>query len=184
MIQNRNDYKEYFKEDLRATGLKKSLRVILFDRRYKFYKYLRLAEYYTNCKNGFFAKLIRLKYKVLCDRYMWTIPINVFGKGLQLVHYGPIIVSGNSKIGDYARVHVGVNIGWAPSHGVDGTPVIGNYCYIGPGAKLFGPIVLGDNICIGANSVVNKSFEGNCTIAGVPAKKISDNTSKAYINIS
>jgi len=47
---------------------------------------------------------------------------------------------------------------------------------------MFGPIEIGDNIAIGANSVVNKSFaEGNCTIAGVPAKIISQNTSKNYI---
>ena len=47
---------------------------------------------------------------------------------------------------------------------------------------MFGKIKIGDNTAIGANSVVNKSFEeGNCTIAGVPAKKISDNTSESYI---
>lgn len=33
---------------------------------------------------------------------MWTIPINVFGKGLQLVHTGPIVVTGSAQIGDYA----------------------------------------------------------------------------------
>lgn len=47
---------------------------------------------------------------------------------------------------------------------------------------MFGKIKIGDNTTIGANSVVNKSFEeGNCIIAGVPAKKISDNTSEGYI---
>lgn len=69
-----------------------------------------------------------------------------------------------------------------PRGGVSGAPVIGDNCYVGPGAKIFGGIVLGDNIVIGANAVVNASFpNGNCTIAGVPAKIISNKTSESYI---
>ncbi len=52
-------------------------------------------------------------------------------------------------------------------------PQIGDNVYISPGAKLFGDIVIGDNVKIGANAVVNKSFpEGNCTLVGVPARKV------------
>jgi serine O-acetyltransferase len=61
--------------------------------------------------------------------------------------------------------------------------LFGDNVYIGPGAKIFGPIVIGNNVAIGANAVVNKSFQHNCTIAGVPAKVISQKTSKEYINI-
>lgn len=62
------------------------------------------------------------------------------------------------------------------------SPVIGDNCYIGPGAKIYGKIVIGDNCAIGANAVVNKDFkDGNCTIAGVPAKITSYKTSKGYI---
>ena len=47
---------------------------------------------------------------------------------------------------------------------------------------MFGPIRIGDAVAIGANAVVNSSFpEGKCTIAGISAKKISDNTSEWYI---
>jgi serine O-acetyltransferase len=54
-------------------------------------------------------------------------------------------------------------------------PTIGDNVFIGPGAKLFGEINIGDNVMIGANAVVTKSFEeGCCRIAGIPAKKISD----------
>lgn len=52
-------------------------------------------------------------------------------------------------------------------------PVIGNNVWIGPGAKLFGDITIGDNVMIGANSVVTKSFPDNVRIAGIPAKIIS-----------
>ena len=45
--------------------------------------------------------------------------------------------------------------------------------YIAPGAKIYGNIIIANNIAIGANAVVNKSFEEeNILIAGNPAKKI------------
>ncbi len=188
MIQSKSDYYEYYREDLRATGLSGGLKSRLIDRRYRFYKLLRKTEYYYNCRKDplgkLTSKILGLRYHRLCDKYGWTIPINVFGKGLQLVHTGSIVVSGSAKVGDYARVHVGVNIGRAYAHGEDGAPIIGNRVYFGPGVKIFGPIIIGDGTCIGANAVVNSSFpEGNCTVGGVPAKKISDNSSERYITI-
>ncbi|MNL68290.1 putative lipopolysaccharide biosynthesis O-acetyl transferase WbbJ [compost metagenome] len=64
-------------------------------------------------------------------------------------------------------------------------PVIGDNCYIGPGAKLFGAIRLGDNIAIGANAVVNRGFpDGNCTLGGIPAKVISDKSSEGLLVIA
>ncbi len=106
----------------------------------------------------------------------------MFGPGLAIVHRGTIVVSGRAKIGKNCRIHVCVNIGAAAIKGKAGAPVLGDNVYIGPGAKLYGPIEIGSNTAIGANAVVNHSFkEGNCTIAGVPAKKISDNTSKSLI---
>lgn len=187
VIASREDYILFYKEDLRATGLNGRSRFERFkDKRYKFYKYLRKAEYYTNCRRDAvgraLGKIVRYRYYRLCERYSWTIPVNVFGKGLQLVHSGAIVVSGDARVGDYARVHVGVNIGRAYAKGQAGAPVIGDRCYFGPGCKLFGPIVIGDDVAIGANAVVNSSFpEGKCTLGGVPAKKISDHTSERYI---
>lgn len=186
MIQNKKDYREYLKQDLKQTGiLNKKWYNRLTDKRFKFYKSLRRAEYYHNCKRSFIgrvkSKLFMISHLRLCNKYNWTIPINVFGPGLTIVHVGTIVVSGKAKIGKNCRIHVCTNIGNAPSHGIDGTPIIGDNVYIGPGAKLFGPISIGNNVVIGANSVVNKSFPDNCTIAGVPAIKISENTSKQYI---
>ena len=101
----------------------------------------------------------------------FSIPINVFAEGLSIAHYGPIIVNTKARIGKNCRIHVGVNIGEGGADAL--APQIGNNCYLGPGAKLFGGIVLGDNVSVGANAVVNKSFpEGNCTLVGVPARKV------------
>lgn len=52
--------------------------------------------------------------------------------------------------------------------------MIGDNVYIGPGAILYGPIAIADNIAIGANALVNRSFvEPDITIAGVPARQVS-----------
>lgn len=48
--------------------------------------------------------------------------------------------------------------------------------WIGPGVKIFGKVTIADNIQIGANAVVNKSFEeSDITIVGIPAIKKSNN---------
>jgi serine O-acetyltransferase len=66
-----------------------------------------------------------------------------------------------------------VNIG-ASGGEVQG-PILGDNVYIAPGAKIYGNIKIPSNTAIGANAVVNKSFEKeNTIIAGVPAKVIGE----------
>lgn len=111
----------------------------------------------------------------------FTIPPNVFGPGLNIPHYGPIVINSNAKIGANCRIHNCVNIGTKAGFS-DLAPKIGNNVYIGPGAKIFGDIEIADGIAIGANSVVNKSFiEKGIGIAGVPAKKINDRGSDGLL---
>lgn len=93
-----------------------------------------------------------------------------FGKNLKIYHSG-IIVNKSAIIGNNVKMH-GLNcIG---NNGIEnGAPKIGNNVDIGVGAIIIGNITIADNITIGANAVVNKSFyEEGITIAGVPAKKI------------
>ena len=108
----------------------------------------------------------------------FTIPLNVFGPGLSIAHSGTIVINESCRIGKNCRIHTCVNIGTKAGFS-DQSPKIGDNVYIGPGAKIFGLIEIADNIAIGANSVVNKSFfEPGISIAGVPAKKISENGSE------
>ena len=54
--------------------------------------------------------------------------------------------------------------------------------YIGPGAKIFGPIKIANNVAIGANAVVNKDcLEDNATLAGVPARVVSHKGSNGLL---
>lgn len=180
-------WKKIYYADLKATGLTNPrISTRIKDRRFKFYKSLRKTEYYVNYRKDpigrVVAKVLQFRHDILCQRYQWIIPINVFGPGLAIVHVGPIVVNGRAKVGKNCRIHICTNIGDALTKEGDGSPVLGDNVYLGPGAKLFGPIVIGDNTAIGANAVVNSSFpEGNCSIGGVPARKISDHTSLSYI---
>lgn len=53
---------------------------------------------------------------------------------------------------------------------------IGRNCWIGGNVTILPGVILGDNVTVGANSVVTKSFPSNVVIAGVPAKIIREFT--------
>ena len=186
MINSKKEYKEYIAADRKAsnrTGLKFPLTI--FDWTLRFQLALRRAEYYTNFKKSIVYKplvlFFQLRHRMIGNKCGYTIPLNTCGKGLSIAHLGTVIINKNAMIGDYCRIHADVNIGTAAGASSD-APVIGDYVYIGPGAKLFGKITIADGIAIGANAVVNKSFTTpNITIAGVPAKKISDKGSSGLI---
>lgn len=91
---------------------------------------------------------------------------------MRINHFGLIVVNPKARIGEWCDIHQGVNIG--QNIEADSVPTIGNNVWIGPGVKIFGKIMIGDNVMIGANSVVNSSFPSNIRIAGIPAKKISE----------
>ena len=109
-----------------------------------------------------------------------SIHINCFGPGLSIAHYGSIVVNKSAKIGCNCRIHEGVTIGATGGSGQAAT--IGNNVFIATGAKIIGDITLGNNIAVGANAVITKSFnEDGITLGGVPAKKISNNNSQEFI---
>ena len=183
MIKDKKDLREYMEADRISLGRKRK-RPKLNDLVWKYEIALRKCEYYANNKRGLnklFLKMSKSRLFVLGTICGYSISINTVGKGLSLAHVGPVIISSAAKIGENCRIHVGVNIGTAA--GTTGqAPTIGNNVYIGPGAKIFGPITIGNDVAIGANAVVNKSFEENhITIAGIPAKKISDKGSEGYL---
>ncbi len=180
MIKNKNDYKRYIK--LEEDNYKESYPNLTTElkRIMKFQKLYRKLEYYTNChKNNLITKYLQHKYDKLSIKYGFHIPINTIEEGLCIIHTGPIYINNNVKIGKNLRIHPMTTIG--KTIGTDhSSPILGNNIWIGPGARLYGNITIGNNTVIGANSTVGKSFKGNCTIAGSPAKTINNKTYKDY----
>lgn len=94
-----------------------------------------------------------------------------FDTGLTIYHHGSIVVNRATRVGRNCCIMNNVNIG--ANGGSDKAPIIGDNVYIGPGAVIFGDIMIADGCYIGANAVVNKSFpEPYSVIAGVPAKVV------------
>lgn len=99
------------------------------------------------------------------------------GRRLTIEHFGDIIISGDTVIGDDVIIRNGVTIGLKRT-GIAGAPIIGNRVDIGAGAKILGAIHIGDDVVIGANAVVLKDIPANSLAVGVPAiikpRKLAD----------
>jgi serine O-acetyltransferase len=162
----------------RRFSARNSDRILVFQRR------LRLLEYIENAKpwpsairRAALIVLWRLHARQ-AERLGFTIPLNVFGPGLCLVHHGTVVVSSLARVGADARVHPSTSIG----QDADGAPTLGDGCYIGPGARLVGPIELGSHVIVGANAVVTRSFADGAVLAGVPAREIAHRESRADVH--
>lgn len=193
MIKNKEDYRFYLEADRIALGRsnKTSIRDFLIrrlikgDEVWEFQKTLRKVEYLLSKGNGIITLINKaLAYKKLHKlsiKLGFTISPGCFGPGLSIGHPGTLIVNSEARIGSNCRIHpctvIGTQAGFS-----DKAAKIGDNVYIGPGTKIFGPINIADNIAIGANSVVNKSFlDPGISIAGAPAVKISDKGSDGFI---
>ena len=186
LIESKADYEFYLEADkiallynydgeLARTYVKRNLV-------WRFQRLLRKVEFLENCGKGQLDRFFYLRSKNNLEKLGvilgFAIPPNVFGPGLSIAHSGTIVVNSDSKIGENCRIHHGVTIG-SGRNAPDDSPSIGNNVFIGTGAVVNGPITIADGIAIGANSFVNKSFsEPNITIAGCPAKQVSNKGSE------
>jgi serine O-acetyltransferase len=92
------------------------------------------------------------------------------GKGLHLIHSGNIRIHPRAIIGDCVGIMHDVTIG--ETMGREGVPVIGNHVFIATGAKILGPVKVGDGAHIGPNSVVLSDVPAGATAMGVPARVV------------
>ena len=175
MITDRQTYREYVKEDLKAYGLTHVgfynywwMDCLRFQLRLRRIEYLHNTAGHNPLK-GMWRFVLEVVNHRLATRLGFTIPKNVFGPGLHIVHYGTIVVHPEARVGRNCRLHPSTSIG-----DYNGVPRLGDNVYIGPGAKIYGPVTLGDNVAVGANTVVNKSFGSNVTLGGVPARIVAE----------
>jgi serine O-acetyltransferase len=103
------------------------------------------------------------------------------GHSFYIGHFGAIIINATAVIGNNCNVSQGVTIGVSGQGDKRGVPIIGNKVYIGTNAVVAGKITVGNNVLIGACSMVNSSVEDNAVVSGVPALMVSQNGSKGYI---
>jgi serine O-acetyltransferase len=102
------------------------------------------------------------------------------GGGLFMPHANGIVIHIDAKIGRNCNISQQVTIGVGVTE-PSGSPTIGDRVFLGPGAKVFGLIVVGNDVAIGANAVVMKDLPDHVVAVGIPAKVISDKGSRALV---
>ena len=94
------------------------------------------------------------------------------GRGLYIDHFGSIFIAA-SIIGENFTLSHEVTIGVAGRSDKRGLPQLGDRVFIGAGAKIIGPITIGNDVAIGANAVVMTDLPDCAVAVGIPAKIIS-----------
>ena len=99
-------------------------------------------------------------------------PGATIGKRLVIDHGMGVVIGETAEIGDDCLIYHGVTLGGTGKDVGKRHPTIGNNVLIGTGAKVLGPITIGDNSRVAANSVVLKDIPENCTAVGIPARVV------------
>lgn len=177
MIKTKADLREYLESDKKQLGITRSFPRPFTDEIWKYEITLRKYEYWLQ-QTGVLATIMSIFYKLMHHRNSIKLGIGIgpgcCDKGLSIAHVGTIQINGNAKVGKNLRIQEGVNIG----AGRGGVPTIGNNVFLGSGCKVIGGITIADNCAVGAGAVVVKDvLENGISVAGVPAKKVSNNNS-------
>lgn len=133
----------------------------------------RFGRWRYTVKPSILRKLFSFFYKILYKLVQILTGIEFpceveIGKNFIIDHFGGIVVSGYAKFGDNCRIRNGVVVG-LKNVSDPVAPHFGNDVDVGAGAKILGPIKIGNNVHIGANAVVLKDVPDNSIAVGIPA---------------
>ena len=98
------------------------------------------------------------------------------GKCLFIDHGMGIVFGETTEIGDNCTIYHGVTLGGTGKDTGKRHPTLGNNVLIGAGAKVLGPVFIGDNARVGAGSIVLHNLPANCTAVGNPAEVVRINS--------
>jgi serine O-acetyltransferase len=97
-------------------------------------------------------------------------PGAVIGRRFFIDHGMGVVIGETAIIGDDCMLYHGVTLGGTTWDKVKRHPTLKNGVVIGAGAKILGPITLGENVRVGSNSVVVRSIDDNETVVGIPGR--------------
>ena len=96
-----------------------------------------------------------------------------------------VVIGETAEVGNRVTIYQGVTLGGTGNHTGKRHPTVGNDVIIGSGAKVLGPVTLGDEVKVGANSVVLHDVPNGATVVGIPGKIVKiKNTSSKVINLN
>ena len=107
-------------------------------------------------------------------------PGAVIGKGFFIDHGMGVVIGETSEIGENVTIYHGVTLGGTSFTKEKRHPTIGNNVTIGAGAKILGPLTIGENSKVGANSVVIRDVPPNSTVVGIPGSVVPGDIFPSY----
>ncbi|MBC6133228.1 serine O-acetyltransferase [Listeria booriae] len=108
-------------------------------------------------------------------RFLTNVEIHpgaTIGRRLFIDHGAGIVIGETAEIGDDVVLFHGVTLGGTGKHQGKRHPTVGNRALISAGAKILGPINIGEDAKVGAGAVVIKDVPLGATVVGVPAKVV------------
>lgn len=93
-------------------------------------------------------------------------------------HGQGVVIGETTEIGENVTLYQGVTLGGTSLENKKRHPTLKDNIIVGAGAKILGPVIIGNNVRIGANSVVNKDIPDNSVVVGVPGRIVSRNSDK------
>lgn len=151
------------------------------------------------CYPGFHARLVHriahwfwyAKMKWLArflshlGRFLTGIEIHpgaTIGRRFFIDHGMGVVIGETAEIGDDCTLYHGVTLGGTSWKEGKRHPTLGNGVVVGAGAKILGPITIGDSAKIGSNAVVVKNVPAGATAAGIPARILDEATKRPGFN--
>ena len=107
-------------------------------------------------------------------------PGATIGRRLVIDHGHGVVIGETAEIGDDVLIYQGVTLGGTGKDTGKRHPTIGNNVMISAGAKVLGPLKVGDNSRIAAGAVVLDEVPPNSTVVGVPARVVKQDGKKVY----
>ncbi len=125
----------------------------------------------------FWTHNLKLIARIISHFSRWLTGIEIhpgakIGRRFFIDHGMGVVIGETTEIGNDVTLYHQVTLGGTSTKKGKRHPTIGNNVVIGAGAKVLGPVKIGDNCKIGANSVVIKDVPPNSTVVGIPGKVV------------
>ena len=164
------------------TNLKLFLKHLLTQKAFKVSFWYRISRFFYLNNNKVMLLFSKIIYKQYQEKFCIDLSYKTaIGSGLCLRHVFGIAINDDAIIGNNVEICQNVTIGATPRGNRKGTPVIKDNVLLAPGCVVIGNISVGNNVIIGANTVVIKDAPDNSVLSGIPSEIISEKGSDGYI---
>lgn len=130
--------------------------------------------------NWFYRHKMKLIARIISQIARWFTGIEIhpgatIGRRCFIDHGMGVVIGETTEIGDDVTIYQGVTLGGTGKDTGKRHPTLGNRVMVSSGAKVLGPFKVGDDVKIGAGSVVLKEIPPNCTVVGIPGTIVKRN---------